>query len=127
MQHSFSFGSWYLPLAAVLGCGPRFSRIDVGADAVEVRMGWSFRARITRRDITSVEPWPQERRRPRSRGVHGWRGSWLVNGSADGLVTIAIDPPAPARVVGVPVKLRELIVSVADPDALASELQPAAG
>lgn len=127
MQHSFSYGSWSQPFLAVLGCGPRFSRIVVGDDTVEVRMGWAFRVSIPRHSISAVEPWPDDRRRPLSRGAHGWHGRWLVNGSADGLVTLTIDPPAPARVIGVPVKLRELIVSVADPDALVGELRPAAG
>ncbi len=58
-----------------------------------------------------------------SRGAHGWRGRWLVNGAGDGLVVIDISPPARARVTGVPVRLRELTVSVEDPDALAAELQ----
>jgi hypothetical protein len=38
-------------------------------------------------------------------------------------VAIAIDPPAPAHVLGVPIRLRELLVSVDDPDALVGALQ----
>ena len=46
------------------------------------------------------------------------RGRWLVNGSIRGLVRIDLDPPAPGRVCGFPVKVRELIVSVVEPDGL---------
>ena len=56
--------------------------------------------------------------------MHGWRGHGLVNGAAGPLVAVAIDPPAPARVLGFPIRLRELIVSVEDPDAVIAELRP---
>ena len=126
MQYSFSYGPFSQPLLAVLGCGPRFSRIVVDHDEVTVRLGWSFRARIPRGSVTRATPWPDDRRRPLSRGAHGWRGRWLVNGSADGLVTLTVDPPARARVVGFPVTLRELVVGVTEPDALVNELRPGA-
>ena len=126
VQYSFSYGSVAQPLLAVLGCGPRFSRVVVDGAAVDVRMGWSFRARVPRRAVAGAAPWPTDRRRPWSRGAHGWRGRWLVNGSAAGLVVLTIDPPAHARVLGIPVTVRELVVSVTEPDALVSELQPPA-
>jgi hypothetical protein len=50
-----------------------------------------------------------------TRGVHGWRGRWLVNGSAKGMVELTIDPPVRAYVAGVPITLRTLWVSVTDP------------
>jgi hypothetical protein len=55
-------------------------------------------------------------------GVHGWGGWWLVNGSVAGIVRIEIDPPARARVLGVPVRLRILEVSMQDPEALVAAL-----
>ena len=59
----------------------------------------------------------------RSRGVHGWAGRWLVNGSGKGLVSLELKPEQRARVLGVPVRLRELIVSVEDPAALIRSLR----
>ena len=53
-----------------------------------------------------------------SRGVHGWRGDWLVNGAGDGLVELRFDPPMRARVLGFPVHVRRLRVAVDDPDGL---------
>ncbi len=55
-------------------------------------------------------------------GVHGWRGRWLVNGSSHGIVVLGIDPPARARTLGLPVRLRELAVSLEDPVGFAAAL-----
>ena len=42
-------------------------------------------------DHGSVEHGPD---RPWSIGVHGWRGSWIVNGAASPIARLTIDPPA---------------------------------
>ena len=78
-------------------------------------MGWAFRAAVPVGQITGV--------RPRARlvggiGVHGWRGRWLVNGAATGLLSITIDPAVRAWATGIPVHLRELTLSLEDPEAL---------
>jgi hypothetical protein len=59
---------------------------------------------------------------PLSIGIHGWGGRWIVNGAASPMVAISIAPPARARVLGFPVSLRELRVSVDDPEALVAAL-----
>jgi hypothetical protein len=109
------------PLFRLLGITPSSSYVDIGPDRVRVRMGWAFGAALPRTSIRSARRVP---RNAISIGVHGWRGRWLVNGAAGPLVAVAIDPPAPARVLGVPVRLRELVVSVDDPDALIRALSP---
>jgi hypothetical protein len=80
-----------------------------------------------------------------SLGIHGGRGRWLVNAASEGLVRLKLDPPQEARLtVGsslarstarrVPwfvrpllrdrsTKVRELTISVSDPDALVDALQ----
>jgi hypothetical protein len=108
------------PLFRLLGITPSSSYVDIGPDRVRVRMGWAFGAELPRTSIRSARRVPNAI----SIGVHGWRGRWLVNGAAGPLVAVAIDPPAPARVLGVPVRLRELVVSVDDPDALIRALSP---
>jgi hypothetical protein len=55
-------------------------------------------------------------------GVHGWRGRWLVNGSSENVVRIELDPPARARVLGFPVRLTQLRVSIVRPDDLIDAL-----
>jgi hypothetical protein len=104
----------------LLGVAPRSSYVELAADRVRVRMAWGFRADVPRPSLRSPRRVPNAI----SIGVHGWRGRWLVNGAAGPLVAVAIDPPAPARVLGFPVRLRELIVSVEDPDAVIAALGP---
>ena len=119
MKYTFSYhgiGGW---VTRALGLGPRFSNIEVSDETVKVRFGWAFRASIPRRSIIAAAPGSG---RPFSRGAHGWRGRWLVNGSADGLVTLTIEPATRAWVTGVPVKLRELTVSVDAPSELMEAL-----
>lgn len=115
-----SYSWWARPLFLVLGMGPRWSSVEVSPTELRVRMGWAFRAVIPRSAVGSatryhglVLGW----------GVHGWRGRWLVNGSARGIVSIEIDPPTPARVLGVPIGLRRLDVSVDEPDGLIAALR----
>jgi hypothetical protein len=55
-------------------------------------------------------------------GVHGWHGCWLVNGSASGLVRFEIEPAAQAWVIGIPVQLKTLRLSVMSPSELINEL-----
>lgn len=107
-------------MLGALGLGRRFSRIELGDDALVVAMGWAFRARIPLTSITAADRFDG---RVISLGVHGWRGRWLVNGSWHGLVRLAIEPAAPSRVIGFPGRLRELIVSVEDPDGLVGVLR----
>jgi len=82
-------------------------------------MGWAFRADIARSSITGAMPYTGL---VGGIGAHGWNGTWLVDGAASGLVTIDIDPPAQARVLGVPLRLWTLIVSVDWPDGLIASL-----
>lgn len=119
MEFAFRYTSLAGVLVKALGLGPRFSSIHLDDDALHVRMGYGFRATVPRASITAVAP---STRHPLSRGVHGWGGRWLVNGSGKGLVTITIDPPTRARVTGIPVQLRELTVSVHAPAELVEAL-----
>jgi hypothetical protein len=108
---AFRYGAFRLLLSA-LGMGPRYSRIELDADALRVRMGWAFAATVPRQHITGAE----SRSGPVGGiGVHGLRGRWLVNGAASGLVTLTIEPPVRAR-VGVSVALAQLTLSLEDPE-----------
>ena len=102
-----------------LGAGRKRSRVVVTDTELAVRQSWAFRASVPR---TSVQGAVRLDRTYLSRGAHGWAGKWLVNGAGDGLVSIAIDPVARGHVAGFPVKLRELIVSVDDPEGLVAAL-----
>jgi len=119
MRFEFRFDRLGATVMTPLGAGRRFSHIDVDDTEVAVRLGWTFSGHFPRSSIVAVT---QPVRRTLSRGAHGWRGRWLVNGASTGLVSITLDPPARAFVTGVPVRLRELIVSADAPDALVAAL-----
>ncbi|HXQ59339.1 MAG TPA: hypothetical protein VN799_04550 [Acidimicrobiales bacterium] len=103
------------PLLTVLGMGPRFSGVELGATEMKVRMGWAFRARVPRASITGAGLVTGT---VGGIGVHGWRGRWLVNGSMSGIVGLDIKPPARAVVLGIPVTLHYLALSLQDPEGL---------
>ena len=119
MRFEFRFDRLGSTVMTPLGAGRRFAHIDVSATEVDVHLGWTFSSRFPR---SSVQAARLHDRRTISRGAHGWRGRWLVNGAGTGLVSITLDPPARGWVTGVPVKVRELIVSADAPDDLVAAL-----
>lgn len=102
---------WLLP---VLLIPARLAFIRIEGDTVKVRMSWAFRAKFARSDVMEVA----KHRPVVSIGVHGWRGRWLVNGAHRPIAVIRLSQPARARIIGFPVHVREILVSVADRDAL---------
>ncbi|HEU0089012.1 MAG TPA: hypothetical protein VFQ77_15415 [Pseudonocardiaceae bacterium] len=119
VRFDISYAKVLLPLFAVLGTGPRASGVELGPGAVRVRLGWAFTAEIPRRAIRSVAP---DSGLVTGWGVHGLAGRWLVNGSSRGLVRVGIDPPCRARMLGIPVRLHTLRLSLDEPDAFIAAL-----
>ena len=93
--------------------------MTIDGDQVVVWMSYAFRSAFDRSAVSSVTPWTG---RVWSWGVHGWRQRWLVNGSSHGIVVLAIKPPARARVLGVPIRVSELAISLNDPVGLTRAL-----
>jgi len=119
LQFPIAFDAWYRVLSTVLALPPSTAYIDVAGDEVEARMGWAFRARFPRSAVASAAPDYME---PLSRGVHGFGGRWLVNGAGRGIVSVRLDPPQRGYVLGFPIRLRELLVSVHDVGGLVAAL-----
>ena len=120
--------------------------LKVDADVLEVVFGEPplFRTSIPRKHIRSVTRVAD--RTNQTRGVHGGRGKWLVNRTTGDLVRIDVDPPAAAALTPSQVRLpseprgvlarlvlrfalrdrsskvRQLTVSVEDPDAFVEAL-----
>jgi hypothetical protein len=114
------FDAWYGILSRLLFLLPSNSFVAVNGQQVNVRMSWAFSSCFPRTAVVAVVI---VETRPLSRGVHGFAGRWLVNGSADGILAIDLHPPQRAYVMGFPVRLRQLLVSVAEPEALAASLR----
>jgi hypothetical protein len=103
----------------IVGVPARASYVEIGDTLVRVRMGWGFRAAFDRSRVESAYRAPRVRL---TAGAHGWRGRWLVNGASGPIVAIRLNGPVRAWVAGFPVRLREVSVSVADPEALIAAL-----
>jgi hypothetical protein len=99
--------------------GPGVSGVQVDTGEIRVRMG-SFKLDIPRGSVRCIKR--SQARVRGTTGVHGGRGRWLVNGSTDGLVDIAIEPPC-YLAPGIDTLFRRqkvnlLTVSLVDPDGL---------
>jgi hypothetical protein len=114
------FDAWYRLLSTAVFLLPSQAFVEHDRNAVTVRMGWGFRARFPRSCIASASV---SESRPISRGVHGFGGRWLVNGSADRILALELQPAQRAWVMGFPVALRQLLVSVDAPELLARQLK----
>ena len=123
-EFQFSYNAFIRLLMTPMLLGPRRSFVRVDDDRVSVRMGlggWAFACGVPRSSLTEVKRvagpvlgW----------GVHGWRGLWLVNGSSRGLVRMTIDPRARGHCLGFPLRIRQLTVSLADPDGFVRAVSP---
>ncbi len=101
-------------LLTMIGVPAGSAYLERRGDDIDVRMGWAFRTRLRRGDVVRTNRYG----RSISIGVHGWRGRWLVNGASEPIIGLELREPVRGRVLGFPVRLHELIVSVDDPDAL---------
>ena len=97
--------------------GPGRGGVEVDSTMVRVRMA-DFHLDIPRGSVRSAAR--SEHQTRGTIGVHARRGSWLVNGSHDGLVELAIEPPCylarqPSTLFR-KMKVSSLIISLVDPD-----------
>jgi hypothetical protein len=115
------FGAFNTVLMTVLGIGPGRAYAELGDDDLVVRMGWAFSARIPRAAV--VEAAPLGRYVWWAYGVHAaGRKRWIVNGSGHRVVRLRFEPLQRGRVSGIPVRLRELWISLQDPDGFLAAL-----
>lgn len=105
---------------------PSSAYVDLDDDTIHVRMGWAFTARFPRRLVARAGPGKPPALKLTA-GAHGWGGRWLVNGAPDGIVTVRLAEPARAFVSGFPVRLKELSVSLDEPEAFLATLGVPAG
>jgi hypothetical protein len=102
---------WILP---ILLLPDRYAYIQIDGGLVQIRLGWGFRLTFSRSDIMEIV----DHRPVVSIGAHGWKGRWLVNGAHSPIAVIRLTHPSPGHVAGFPVRVREILVSVDDREAL---------
>ena len=101
----------------LLGGGPGRGGVELSSTVLRVRVP-GFHLDIPRASVRSAT---RSARQVRGTiGVHGGHGRWLVNGSYDGLVEIAIEPPwhtprQPSTLFR-KTKISSLTISLVDPD-----------
>ena len=100
---------------------PSSAYVELDADTIRVRMSWAFSGRIPRRLVSTAGPGKPPLIRFTA-GAHGWAGRWLVNGAATGIVAVKLSEPVRAYVTGFPIRLKELSVSLEDPDGFLAAL-----
>ena len=122
-RYTISYGALG-PLLTLLGLGRRFSSIERSGDQLHVKMGWGFRAKFPVASLRSVTPYTGV---AMGIGVHGFGGNYLVNGKASGIVTLEIQPTAKALLLGIPVKLRKLSVSLDEPEQFIADFRAQVG
>jgi hypothetical protein len=110
---------------SLFGGGPGKSGVAVDRDTIEVRMGGD-RFEIPRRSVRSASR--SDERLRGTTGVHVHKkGQLLVNGSADGLVEVIVDPPFhTARTLStmfVRERVNSLLVSLVDPDGFIAAIE----
>ena len=118
-KFDLSYGRFTWFLFGLLGWAPASAGVTVDDPMVHVRLGWAFSASFPRSSVAELRP---GRAGLYGLGVHGGRGTWVVNGRL-AILWLDLDPPATARVLGVRAKVRRLGISLEDPDAFAEALQ----
>ena len=118
----FRFGGAMRGLATLFG--GRHATVTVTDDALAVRDGVMFTINVP---LTAVRA---AARTPSAWwwgiGAHGWKRRWVVNGSSRDLVLLTLDPEQRGRTLGIPVRVRELVLSVEDPDGFMAAVGTAA-
>jgi len=109
------YGAFWAFALKLIGSGPEHSGIAVNDADLAIKMGRSFDGRAPRTSVTSARALTDT---VVSRGVHGWRGDWLVNGAGDRIVELRFEPPMQSHVLLFPIRVRRLRISVDDPDGL---------
>jgi hypothetical protein len=104
--------------------GPAGGRIELDSGELRLRMA-DFKVDVPRASVRRVARSSHQTRG--TIGVHAKGGSWLANGSADGLVEIEIEPPCHTErslsTLFRRMKVTELIVSLVDPDGFIAAVQ----
>ena len=116
----FAYRSWLRPLFTVLGAGPKRTRVSVDGATMRVELGLLFTCSVP---LAAVEQARPSRTSWWAVGAHtNLRGTWIINTDVGPAVDVTLARPLRGRTLGVPVKVRRLILGVAEPDRLLEQL-----
>ena len=128
MRFLMSLSPTWRWLLALLGATTERSYVDVGADGLEVRFG-SFLQRIPFREVIGAMVYI--RTAPWYAYSIGWRtnlrGGVALIGAPKNLVKLELRTARRVSLMGIPTTMRELYVSLEDPDAFVQAVRPHVG
>ena len=112
---------WWRPLLALFGATAARAYLEVDRERVVARFGW-YRLEVPRAQVAAVEP---------VRGQWWWGIGWRSDlwsrlgliGATAPVLCLRLASPHRTRLLGVPLRLRELYVSVDDPAAVRAALE----
>ena len=111
-------------LLALMGATTARSYLEIDEERLVARFGW-YRLEVPRARIAAVAPgwWPWWR------GIGGkvWRGRLGLIGTGGPVLCVRLTPPVRTRLSGLPLRVRELCVSVDDPAAVRAALEAGTG
>ncbi len=120
----------YTPLTEVilgaLGLGSGKAWVDVDDPRIYARAGWAGHVEIPRSSLLSVE---RVDRVPGQGGygVYGHtNGTWALTGSKAGVVRLTLSQSASGKLLFFPMRPNVIYLSLQDPDAFVSAVQPTA-
>jgi len=113
------YGALAKHLLNLVASGPARSGVAVRDTDLTIVMGRSFTGHSSRAAVVSARTLTDT---VVARGVHGWRGDWIVSGAGDGIVELRFAPPMKARVLALPVSIERLRVSIEDPTGFVAAL-----
>ena len=105
--------SWFKPLLLLFGATDQRAFVEVRDDAVHAHFGWhTIEIPLVNVRSAGRATWPWYA------GI-GWRSNLRSKlghiGAYDGIVELVLDPPARARLLGIPFGVQEYYVSLNDP------------
>lgn len=120
MRYAMQLSTLFTPLLALFGGTRSRSYLDLDDQGVRLRFG-IFDERVPLEAIASAEPTTV----PLIAGV-GWKvgpGTVGLLGSQQGTVRLTLREPRPMRFFGFPVRTRNVVVSLEEPDAFLADLR----
>ncbi|HEX8085972.1 MAG TPA: hypothetical protein VF529_16895 [Solirubrobacteraceae bacterium] len=127
MRHPLTYPSGTIAsLLRLMRIKPEDCYIDLGPAEAEVRLGWMFRQRFPATAIVAAERFTGHVQPTTGARVQRLKGGRMtVMTMPQPLVVLKLDPPQRLRVMRIPGTVREIVASVADPDALIADVNAA--
>ena len=120
-RYTIERAAWLRPLLVLFTATDSRAWVELAPEGLRARYGW-YTTTIPYDAIVVAghDDWPWY-------GGLGWRTNFrsvlALNGSYRGIVKLAVDPPQRTRLLGIRFGLRELYLSLEDPDRFLRDLE----